>query len=569
MPSSNHCEGLSSWYNMAFPSQHYLPAITMSDESSKPSVPKQKRVIKIGSQRPGYVPDPPKQKESAAKPPAPPKKERPKLRMAADPQVEKAKQEVLETTEQVEVDNPIAPPPADKPLDTTATVATATQELPEDQSGDIATPASESTEFVPSPDDVTPRLDDIKLEMTDEELELEIAAAMGENVENLMAGQISTASLEEEVNIDGRYKATVLRIFRESVLFELPGPHNGAIPMRHFEETPDPGAEFEILVVGFSAEEQLYDCMIPGGSVEVLDWSDVQEGVVVEASVTGHNKGGLECEVNKIRGFMPISQIALYRVDDLEGFVGQTMKCVVTEANPERQNLVLSARAVLEREREEAREKLLSELAIGQVKEGTITRIQNFGAFVDIGGIDGLIHISQLSWDNIRHPSEVVAEGQQVRVRIDKLAKETGKIGLSYRDLMHHPWEGIDSKYPVNEIVKGTVSKIMDFGAFVKLEPGVEGLVHISELSHKRVNRVSHVVEEGQRVDVKVLSVDAEAQKISLSMKATQVGGSSDDTEDSEDDEAAAKHVPKTPTKMLKGGTSNRKSDGDKFGLKW
>ena len=189
-----------------------------------------------------------------------------------------------------------------------------------------------------------PNLDDIKLEMTDEELELEIAAAMGENVESLMAGQITPSAAEEEVEIDGRYKATVLRIFRESVLFDLPGPHNGAVPLRHFKEAPAPGTEFEIVVVGFSADEQMYDCLIPGGSVEVLDWSDVQEGVIVEATITGHNKGGLECEVNRIRGFIPISQVALYRVDDLEGYVGQKLQCVVTEANPERQNLVLSHR---------------------------------------------------------------------------------------------------------------------------------------------------------------------------------------------------------------------------------
>jgi len=206
-------------------------------------------------------------------------------------------------------------------------------------------------------------------------------------------------------------------------------------------------------------------------------------------------------------------------------------------------------------------------LAIGQTHEGTVTRIQKFGAFVDIGGIDGLIHISQLSWDNIRHPSEVVAEGQQVKVRIEKLDVESGKIGLSYRDLSHHPWEGIESKYPVNETVTGTVSKIMDFGAFVKLEPGVEGLVHISELSHKRVNKVHHVVEEGQRVEAKVMSIDTDAQRIGLSMKATQASAESSDSE--ETDEPLVKHVPKTPTKMLKGGTTGKQSDGDQFGLKW
>ena len=412
-------------------------------------------------------------------------------------------------------------------------------------------------------------LPDIKLDMSDDELEQEIAAAMGQDVDRLMAGQVQPTKPEEEVKIDGRYQVKVLRIFRDSVLVDLPGPHNGAIPLRHFEEAPEPGTELEVNVVGFSADEQMYDCLIPGGSVEVLDWSDIQEGVVVEATITGHNKGGLECDVNRIRGFIPASQVSLYRVEDLESFAGQSMRCVVMEAKPEKGNLVLSHRAVLEREREEAREKLLSELAVGQIKDGTVTRLQNFGAFVDIGGIDGLIHISQLSWDNIRHPSEVVAEGQQVRVRVDKLDKEAGKIGLSYRDLMHHPWEGIDAKYPVDAIVTGTVSKIMDFGAFVKLEPGVEGLVHISELSHKRVNRVHHVVEEGQRVEVKVLSVDEEAQKISLSIRAAQAVGSEATGEEATEDEAVVRHVPKTPTKMLKGGTGGRQSDGDKFGLKW
>lgn len=527
---------------------------------------KQKKVIKIGSQRPGYVPDTPKKKDQAPQIPPRPKKSAPKIRVAADPQATVAAE---------------GQPTSSEP---TGHVADAVAQNPKPEtdgpsSNDAGAVSSEATaepkpgtdqpvvSDVPSPDASMVSLDAVNLEMSDEELEQEIAAAMGENVENLMAGQVSPSG-EEEVKIDGRYEATVLRTLRESVLFDLPGPYNGAVPLRHFSEPPEPGSKQEILVVGFAADEQLYNCLVPGGSVEVVDWSDIQEGVVVEATVTGHNKGGLECEVNHIRGFMPISQIALYRVDELEGFVGQKLPSVITEANPGRGNLVLSHRAVLEREREEAREKLLAELAIGQVREGTVTRLQNFGAFVDIGGIDGLIHISQLSWDNIRHPSEVVAEGQQVRVRIDKLDKESGKIGLSYRDLMHHPWEGIDAKYPVNELVKGTVSKIMDFGAFVKLEPGVEGLVHISELSHKRVNRVSHVVEEGQRVEVKVLSVDEEAQRISLSMKAAQVG-SSDDSSSEEDETPTSKPVPKIPVQMLRGGTGGRKSDGEQFGLKW
>jgi small subunit ribosomal protein S1 len=211
----------------------------------------------------------------------------------------------------------------------------------------------------------------------------------------------------------------------------------------------------------------------------------------------------------------------------------------------------------------------MAELAVGQTRDGTVTSLQNFGAFVDIGGVDGLIHISQLSWDHIRHPSEVVKEGQKVNVRIEKIDEATGKIGLSYRDLMHHPWEGVDGKYPIGDIVTGTVTKIMEFGAFVKLEPGVEGLVHISELSRKRVGQVSHVVEEGQRVEVKVLTIDAESQRISLSMKAAEGAPEADDAGSGDPtDEPIIKHVPRVPAKSLKGGVG-RSSGGDQFGLKW
>ena len=546
----------------------------MSEETSpSPDQPKPKRELKIGSQRPGYVPDTPKSREPQM--PAVPKKEKPKQRVTpapiatpADPSpVPSPTEQAPSTAAAAEVSETAVVAEAEETK--AGTVESAAPAKPDGDAA-VATDAASDAVSAAIVEKVAvasvPDISDINLDMSDEELELEIASAMGADVEQLMAGQVQPAT-EDEAKIDGRYTAKVLKIFRESVLFDLPGPHNGAIPLRYFKEQPEPGTELEVVVIGFSAEEQLYDCLVPGGSVEVLDWSDVQEGVVVEATITGHNKGGLECEVNKIRGFIPASQVSLFRVEDFEQFVGQKMSCVVTEAKPEKRNLVLSHRAVLEREREEAREKLLEELAVGQKREGTVTRLQKFGAFVDLGGIDGLIHISQLSWDNIRHPSEVVAEGQQVTVRIETLDKETGKIGLSYRDLSHHPWEGIDAKYPINSVVAGTVSKLMDFGAFVKLEPGVEGLVHISELSHKRVTKVHHVVNPGDRVEVKVLSVDAEAQRISLSIKATQAGGGTDS--EAEDDEPIVKHVPKTPVKMLKGGTGSKKSDGDKFGLKW
>lgn len=404
---------------------------------------------------------------------------------------------------------------------------------------------------------------------SDADLESEIAAAMGESVDDLLAGQIAAGDEQPRIEVEDRFVATVAKVHRDFVLFELPGQQNGIIPLKQFDELPEVGAQMEVVVSGFLPSEQLYELLVPGASVSVADWSDLAEGVVVEAKITGHNKGGLECEVNRIRGFIPASQVSLYRIEDFSTFVDETLTCVVTEANEERRNLVLSRRAILEREREEAKQKTLAELEVGQTREGIVTRLQKFGAFVDLGGVDGLIHISQLSWDNIRDPSEVVEEGQKVKVRIDKIDPTTGKIGLSYRDLMHHPWEGIETKYPVGAVVTGTVSKLMDFGAFVKLESGIEGLVHISELSNKRVNRVSHVVEEGQRVEVKVLSVDAEAQRISLSMKQTQgtVEGEQDSGGDATE-EPEIRHMPKTPVKSLKGGVG-RPSGGEQFGLKW
>lgn len=556
----------------------------MTDESSTPDpeAPKVKRSIKIGSQRPGYVPDTPNKKEKNVVPvvPKPVHKQQPDRTahgQSADSVAPETSVPDGPTPNSPIPSSPAPESPAPAPAEPVAAAEPAATAAPAPEP--VAAPAVEA----PVPTDATPTpvpvpaaedepavelpsgMPDIELDMSDEDLEKEIALAMGESVEDLMDGQVKTKSAD--VEIDERYQATALKIYRESVLFELPGQHNGMIPLKQFEEPPEPGTVVEVVVVGFSNVEQMYELVVPGASVAVVDWSDVQEGVVVEVKITGHNKGGLECEVNRIRGFIPASQISIARVTDFEEYVDKSLQCVVTEASEERRNLVLSHRAIMEREREAAREKLLAELAVGQTREGTVMRLEKFGAFVDIGGIDGLIHISQLSWDNIRHPEEVVSVGQKVKVRVERIDDTTGKIGLSYRDLSHHPWEGIESKYPVGDVVTGTVSKIMDFGAFVKLEPGVEGLVHISELSHKRVNRVSHVVEEGGRVDVKVLTIDADAQRISLSMKQA-AGGPEGGSDDAEDDTPIEQYVPKVPAKSLKGGIE-RPSGGSQFGLNW
>lgn len=530
----------------------------MSDDLEKSSSDAPKRAIKIGSQRPGHEPVPEK-KKVAPTVPQPVHRETP----SSPPSGAEREPAKLESGDSKTAQ-------AAEPTENSSDVIDQHQEIPKQAAESPAVP-SDSTLTADAQaivDQVT--APDIDLDVSDEDLEREIVRAMGEGVEDLMASQVSPTTDEQEIEFDQRYLGTVVKIYRESALFELPGQRNGAVPLRQFQEVPEVGAQLEVLVTGFSAEEQMYELVVPGASVHVEDWSDLAEGAIVEGNVTGHNKGGLEVEVNHIRGFIPAREISVFRVEDFSTYVGQRLSCVVKEVNESRRNLVLSHRAILEREREEARQKLLEELAVGQTRDGTVARLEKFGAFIDLGGVDGLIHISQLSWDNIRHPDEVLTVGQQIKVRIDKMDPETGRIGLSYRDLLHQPWDGIDVKYPLGTVVEGTVSKIMDFGAFVKLEPGVEGLVHISELAHQRVNRVAHVVQEGQSVDVKVLAVDSEAQKISLSIKAALAAPAPTDATggDESDDEPALKHVPKVPIRSLKGGIE-RPSGGEEFGLKW
>jgi small subunit ribosomal protein S1 len=298
----------------------------------------------------------------------------------------------------------------------------------------------------------------------------------------------------------------------------------------------------------------------------------VQEGQIVEVTVTGSNKGGLECQIVGLRGFIPLGQLSIYRVEQPEDYVGQRLACVVTEANRERRNLVLSHRAVMERQRSEQREKLLAELAPGQLREGIVRSMKDFGAFVDLGGVDGLVHVSQLSWDRVNHPQEVLAVGQKIKVRIEKFDPETGKVGLSYREVGDNPWNHAATKYYVGSKATGKVSRIMDFGAFVKLEPGIEGLIHISELAHGRVFRTGDIVSEGQEVEVKVLSVDVEKQRIGLSLKALLAKPERTDEKRVADEDlplpAGAPKPPKKKQGQLKGGIGGP-SGGEKFGLNW
>ncbi len=427
--------------------------------------------------------------------------------------------------------------------------------------------AGDETTVPPSPVHwPAPRVPLPPAEGTTDDLEAELDRAMGDaSMDDLLGG--GSKQEDESFEPGSLQSGRVVALRRDDVFVEFGGRQQGIVSLRQLDVPPRVGADVQVVVQRLNPEDGLYELSVPNKAVQVDDWSDLVEGALVDVRVTGHNTGGLECEVNHIRGFIPVSQVGLYRVDDLAPYVDQRLACVIVEADPERRNLVLSRRAVLEREKEQAKQLMLETLRPGQIHEGVVRKLMDFGAFVDIGsGVDGLVHVSQLAWGRVKHPSDVLQEGQSIKVRIEKFDAATGKISLAYRDLMESPWSAAAQKYPPQTVAKGTVTKLMDFGAFVEVEPGIEGLVHISELSPKRVWRTSDVVKEGQEVEVLVLSIDPSAQRMSLSMKALAAPPEPAKKDEPAEPAKASKKSTK-PTGPLLGGLGRK--TGSQFGLKW
>jgi small subunit ribosomal protein S1 len=249
-----------------------------------------------------------------------------------------------------------------------------------------------------------------------------------------------------------------------------------------------------------------------------------ESGEPVEGTVIEVVKGGLILDLG-VRGFLPASLVDIRRVHNLDEFMGQKLECKVIELNRSRNNVVLSRRAVLEEERKEVRQQILGRLQPGQIVEGKISNIVDFGAFVDLDGIDGLIHISELSWSHVNHPSEVLEIGQTVRVKVLDIDRDRQRISLGLKQTQEDPWQRVIDTYGIGDVLNGKVTKVVAFGAFVEIVPGVEGLVHISELAEHHVESPSEVVDAGDEVQVKILEVDEERRRISLSMKRVEGGG--------------------------------------------
>ena len=232
-------------------------------------------------------------------------------------------------------------------------------------------------------------------------------------------------------------------------------------------------------------------------------------------------KGGLILDLG-VRGFLPASLVDIRRVHNLDEFMGQKLECKVIELNRSRNNVVLSRRAVLEEERKEVREQILGRLQPGQIVDGKISNIVDFGAFVDLDGIDGLIHISELSWSHVNHPSEVVGIGDTVRVKVLDIDRDRQRISLGLKQTQEDPWQRVVDNHGPGDVLDGKVTKVVAFGAFVEILPGVEGLVHISELADHHVENPGEVVEPGTELQVKILEVDEERRRLSLSIKRVE-----------------------------------------------
>jgi small subunit ribosomal protein S1 len=246
-----------------------------------------------------------------------------------------------------------------------------------------------------------------------------------------------------------------------------------------------------------------------------------ESGEPVIGTVIEVVKGGLIIDLG-VRGFLPASLVDIRRVPNLDEYMGQSIECRVIELNRSRNNVVLSRRAVLEEQRKEDRERILDRLQPGQVVEGTISNIVDFGAFVDLDGIDGLIHISELSWSHVNHPSEVLSIGDTVSVKVLDIDRQRQRISLGLKQTQEDPWQRVVDTYNINDELEGTVTKVVTFGAFVEILDGVEGLVHISELAQHHVENPREIIQPGDPVRVKILEIDSERRRLSLSIKRVE-----------------------------------------------
>lgn len=368
-----------------------------------------------------------------------------------------------------------------------------------------------------------------EFQVPEEALDAEIAAALGgegsvdEMLEQAIVGDIKSA-FEPGSIVPGK----VIRLEGDDVLVDVGYKSEGMVPLEEWSdvpEDPEPGAEIEVLLEDFEDEFGLL-LLSKRKADRIRQWEEIinkhDEGDVVSGTVVRKIKGGLLVNIG-VNVFLPASQVDIRRPPDIGAYIDREIECVILKIDEARRNIVVSRRKLIEEQREVKKKALLSELVERDVRKGVVKNIADFGAFVDLGGIDGLLHITDMSWGRISHPTDMVKIDDEIEVMVLNIDRDREKIALGMKQLQPSPWDGVAEKYPVGDKVQGEVVNVMTYGAFVKLEDGIEGLVHISEMSWtKRINHPTELVQIGDEVEVVVLGINKDKQEISLGMKQTQ-----------------------------------------------
>ena len=336
----------------------------------------------------------------------------------------------------------------------------------------------------------------------------------------------------KEIRRGARVKGVVVQVKDDELLVDIGGKSEGVLSAseltpddaKHIRERFAIGDEIDVLILRKENQEG-YPVLSKRRVDQDIAWDKLaqlkQDKEIVTGTVTDVVKGGVLVDVG-IRGFVPASLLSLGYVEDLSSYIGKELQMKIIECDKHSNKLVLSAKAVLRKASQAQKEKTWAEIAEGQTRKGIVRRLTNIGAFVDIGGVDGLLHVSEMAWYRVNRPSDLLKEGDEIEVYILGVDAENEKISLGMKQLTPNPWSQAKDKYPEGSIIPAKVMRTTDFGAFLEVEPGVEGLVHISQLAHHHVEKTEDVVKPGDVVQVKVISVDPESKRMSLSIKATQ-----------------------------------------------
>ncbi|MDR2592529.1 MAG: 30S ribosomal protein S1 [Chitinispirillales bacterium] len=352
--------------------------------------------------------------------------------------------------------------------------------------------------------------------------EFEESYYMPDQIDNILQDyQQTLAGLEEGQVVKGR----ILRITDKEVIIDVNFKSEGIVPLSEFKNVQDfkPGDEIDVFLE--QVEDSEGQIILSKSRADFLKvWDKIYDVFEKQETVDGRLvrriKGGVVVDLFGVDAFLPGSQIDLRQIPDMDAIIGQSFSFRVIKVNKTRRNIVVSRRVILEEDRSAMREKILAELDKGQVREGTVKNITDFGAFIDLGGVDGLLHITDMSWGRVNHPSEIVALGDKLQVKVLDFNENKERISLGLKQLSEHPWKGIEDKFPEGSKVRGKIVSITDYGAFMELEKGIEGLIHISEMSWtQHIKHPSKIVGIGDIVEAVVLKIDKESQKISLGFK--------------------------------------------------